>query len=114
MAPLLDPLLIVILALNFVAVGVSRIRAVINAVPFQGILLGLLPLFVYPEIGLRGHLLAAGTIILKGLVIPRFLAYAMREAEIQQEVTPVIGFMTSLLLGAAGTGLALVFSSTLP
>ena len=32
MAQLLDPFLILILAINFVALGVSRIRAVINAV----------------------------------------------------------------------------------
>ena len=42
MAQLLDPLLIMALALNFVALGVSRIRGVINAVAFQGILLGIL------------------------------------------------------------------------
>ena len=53
----LDPLLIVVLALNFVALGVSRIRAVINAVALQGILLGLFPLFMHPDLGLRGHLL---------------------------------------------------------
>ena len=57
MGQLLDPLLILALALNFVALGVSRIRAVINAVALQGILLGILPLFVHPEIGLRGILL---------------------------------------------------------
>ena len=44
---ILDPLLIVALALNFVALGVSRIRAVVNAVALQGVLLGILPLFVH-------------------------------------------------------------------
>ena len=37
----------------FVALGVSRIRAVINAVAIQGILLGILTLLVHPEIGFR-------------------------------------------------------------
>jgi hydrogenase-4 component E len=114
MAEILDPLLIVVLALNFVALGVSRIRGVINAVAFQGILLGVFPLFVHPEIGLRGFLLVSGTIVLKGLVIPRFLAHAMREANIQHEVNPIVNYMTSLLLAAVGTGLAMVFSYTLP
>ena len=36
MTALLDPLLIVILAINFFALGVSRIRGVINAVAIQG------------------------------------------------------------------------------
>jgi hydrogenase-4 component E len=116
MLQIIDPLLIAALTLNFVALGVSRIRAVINAVALQGILLGLLPFFVHQEIGLRGILLVAVTIVLKGIVIPGFLVHAMREADIQHEVKPLVNFMSSLLLGAVGTGLAmaLVFSETLP
>jgi hydrogenase-4 component E len=113
-AQFLDPLLIFVLALNFVALGVSRIRAVIHAVALQGVLLGLLPMMIHGDIGIRGILLMAATIGLKGFVIPSLLSRAMREANIQQEVHPVINFMSSLLLGAVGTGLALVFSSTLP
>jgi hydrogenase-4 component E len=125
MEQFLDPMLILALALNFVALGVSRIRAVINAVAFQGIVLGLLPLLVHAErdhgiletaaiLGLRGFLLMAATIALKGFIIPSLLFRAMREANIQHEVRPVINYMSSLLLGALGTGLALVFSGTLP
>ena len=73
-----------------------------------------MPLLVHPEIGLRGILLVVVTIGLKGFVIPRFLVHAMREANIQHEVKPVVNFMSSLLLGAVGTGLAMVFSYTLP
>jgi hydrogenase-4 component E len=113
-AQLLDPLLIVALALNFVALGVSRIRGVINAVALQGILLGILPLLAPGDIGLRGMLLVAVTIALKGFIIPRFLVRAMREADIQHEVNPVVNYTSSLLLGAVGTGLAMVFSFTLP
>jgi hydrogenase-4 component E len=114
MTALLDPLLIVILAINFFALGVSRIRGVINAVALQGILLGLFPLFVHPEIGLRGVVLMAVTIAVKGFVIPRFLAKAMREADIQHEDKPLLSYMSSLLLGALGTGLAMEFARTLP
>ena len=114
MLQFLDPLLIVALALNFVALGVSRIRAVIHAVAFQGMLLGFFPLFVHRDLGLRGVLLIFATVGLKGFVIPRYLFHAMREAEIQHEVAPVMGFTSSLLLGAIGTGLALLFSNTLP
>src|ERR1022692_132003 len=111
----LDPLLIAALALNFAALGVSRIRAVINTVALQGILLGILPLFMpQHEIGLRSIMLVVVTVGLKGFVIPGFLVRAMREANIQHEVRPVVNYMTSLLLGAIGTGLALVFSYTLP
>lgn len=114
MLQLLDLVLIVAMAFNFFALGVSRIRAVINAVALQGILLGFCALLVHSDIGLRGFLLVAVTIAVKGFVIPAFLVHAMREANIQHEVKPIVNFVSSLLLGAAGTGLALVFSSTLP
>ncbi len=114
MNQILDPLLIVVLALNFFALGVSRIRGVINAVALQGILLGVFPLFMHGDIGVRGLVLVVVTIALKGFVIPSFLVHAIREADIQHEVKPVVNYMSSLLLGAIGTGLALVFSYTLP
>lgn len=114
MEQLLDPLLIVVLALNFVALGVSRIRAVINAVALQAAVIGLFPLFLHPEIGIRGTFLIAITIGLKGIAIPMMQVRAMREAQIQHEIKPVISFMSCVLLGALGTALAIVFSYTLP
>lgn len=114
MAQILDLLLIVVLALNFVSLGVSRIRGAINAVALQGVVLGIFPLLVHPELGPRGILLVVVTIGLKGLVIPGFLAHAMREAHIHHEINPVVSFINSLLLGAVGTALAMVFSYTLP
>lgn len=114
MTQLLDPLLIIAVALNFVALGGSRIRGVINAVALQGIILGSFPLLMHHDIGLHGVVLSVVTIGLKGLVIPRFLIRAMREASIQHEVRPIVNYMTSVLLGAVGTGLAMVFSGTLP
>jgi hydrogenase-4 component E len=114
MNQILDPLLIVVLALNFVALGISRIRGVIQATALQGMVLGLLPIFVHPEIGVRGIMLMFVTIVLKGFIIPGFLVHAMREANIQHEVKPLVNYVASLLLGAAGTCLALIFSNTLP
>jgi hydrogenase-4 component E len=115
MALFIDPLLIAALALNFVALGVSQLRGVIRAVAFQGILLGVLPLLVHPDtIGLRGALLVVGTLFLKGFLIPRLLLRALSSANIRHEIEPFVGYTQSLLLGAVGTGLALLFSSTLP
>ena len=93
----LDPLLIAALALNFAALGVSRIRAVVNTVALQGILLGVLPLFMpHHEIALRNVLLIVVTVGLKGFAIPWFLIRAMREADIQHEVRPVFSYTLPL------------------
>jgi hydrogenase-4 component E len=114
----LDTLLILVLALNFFMLGVSRVRAVIHAVAYQGVLLGVMPLLVTllagQDVTIRVILLMAGVIALKGFVIPRLLFHAMREANIQREVSPLVDYIPSLLLGAVGTGLALVFASRLP
>ena len=100
--------------LNFVALATSRIRGVINAVALQGIVLGVFPLLVHPDIGFRGIVLMFVTIAVKGIVIPGFLVHAMREADIQHEVSPIVNYMTSLFLGALGTGMAMLFANTLP
>ena len=114
MLQVFDVLIILVVALNFVALGVSRIRAVINAIALQGALLGTFPIFVHSENWFRVLLLVVVTIAMKGFVIPAFLVHAMREANIRHEVKPIVGFITSLLLGAMGTGLAMIFSYRLP
>jgi hydrogenase-4 component E len=114
MEALRDPLLILIMAINFYTLGASRIRSIINAVAFQGFWLGLLIPVYHPSLDLRGIGLVLVTIALKCFVIPYFLLRAMREADIQHEVKPVVGFVGSLLLGAAGTALAMRFAYTLP
>src|SRR5437660_8267554 len=101
MDSLLDPLLILIMAINFYALGASRLRAVINAVAFQGFWLALLIVLFHPSLDLRGIGLVAVTIGLKSFVIPYYLLQAMRDADIQHEVKPVVAFVASLLLGAA-------------
>jgi hydrogenase-4 component E len=111
---LIDPLLVLVLLLNFTALAGSRLRAVIYAVAGQGVVLGLLPLFVHKDVGWRVLLLVIATITVKSVIIPRMLIYAMREVVIRREVEPIIGFIPSLLLGVIGTALALVFARTLP
>ena len=114
MAEFRDPLLILVLAVNFFALGVSRVRAVINAVALQGASIAVLALLVHSEVTLHAVLLLGATLTLKGIIIPALLFHAMREVNIQREVKPLIDYISSLLLGALGTGLAIVFSRTLP
>lgn len=107
-------LLVGILLLNLFLLGTSRIRALIHAAALQGIVLAGMPLLVGSHGGWRMALIAIATVVLKGVVIPRILRRALREAQIKREVEPLIGFVPTLLLGAAGTLLSLVFASELP
>lgn len=114
MSALVDPLLILLILSNFFALGTSRLRAIVTATAAQGLLLGALTLLVHHQLSVRPVLIAAGTILIKALLIPRLLDYAMREVAIRREVEPIVGYTFSLFAGAVGTGLAVVFAGTLP
>src|SRR6266478_5400718 len=109
-----DPLLVVLLLVNFFMLGTSRLRALINGSAAQGVLLALLVVAVHGEVTLQAALIALATIALKSIVIPSMLTRALRGAAIHREIEPVIGFVPSLLLGGLGTGLSVVFARTLP
>ncbi len=109
-----DPLLVVLLLVNFFMLGTSRLRALINGSAAQGVLLALLVVAVHGEVTLQAALIALATIALKSIVIPSMLTRALRDAAIHREIEPVIGFVPSLLLGGLGTGLSVVFARTLP
>jgi len=109
-----DPLLVLVLLINLFLLGTSRLRAVIAGSAFQGVVLGLLAVLVHEHGGLQPWLVAGAAAVVKGVVIPRLLYKAMRDVAIYREVEPFIRFIPSLLLGALGTGLAVVFSQTLP
>lgn len=117
MMPLLNPMLVVVLLLNFFTLVTSRLPTAIYIVGFQGALIGAMPLMLHSE-GEHGlwrlALLTIITALVKGIVIPRFLLYAVREVGIQREMHPLFGFIPSVLMGLAGTILALAFSSPLP
>lgn len=107
-------LLVVLVLLNFAALGSSRMSTLIRMVAIQGLLLGALPQL--RSDALSWHLIAVGamTAAIKAALIPLLLRRAMRDVRIRREVEPLLGFIPSLLLGALGTGMAVVFSSTLP
>jgi len=114
MSAVVDPVLVLVLLLNFFVLGTSRLRAVINATAIQGVLLGVLALLTHGHITLRTVLVAIATVSIKGMLIPAMLTRAMREATIKREVEPFIGFIPSLFAGAIATGLAIIFARTLP
>jgi hydrogenase-4 component E len=114
MSNIADSLLIVVLLLNFFTLGTSRVRAVITGSAAQGIVLGIVALLAHSEFGVQPLIIAAITIVLKGLLIPSMLLRALRDVGIRREVEPLIGLVPSLLVCALGTGLAVLFSNALP
>jgi hydrogenase-4 component E len=102
------------MGLNLLALGSSRLPAIIRTMAVQGVILGLLPLVIEPAFGWLVALVAFVTVVVKGFVIPTLLRRAMRTANIEREITPFIGFVPSLLLGAVGTIAAMAAARALP
>jgi hydrogenase-4 component E len=110
----LNLLLVIVLLFNFLMLGTSRVRAVIQAAAAQGMLLGAAYLTMHGAHGYRAVVLGLAMIAIKGVAIPRILVGALISQGIRREVEPFISFTASLLLGAAATGLSVVFAGTLP
>lgn len=102
------------MGLNLLALASSRLPSVIRAAAFQGLVLGLLPLLLEREFQWLVGVVAVGTVAVKGFVIPHLLRRALRAANIDREVKPLIGFVPSLLIGAAATIGAVALGDALP
>jgi len=102
------------LGMNLVALASSRLPSVIRAAALQGVVLGIMPLLLEEKLRWTFVAIAIGTIVVKGFVIPSLLRHALRAANIDREMQPLIGFVPSLLLGAAATIGMVVLSGHLP
>ncbi len=114
MSPLVNIIVGLAMGLNLLALGSSRLPSVIRAMAVQGVLLGMLPLVIETDFDWMVMLVAVVTMAVKGVLIPTLLRRAMRAANIEREMEPFIGFVPSLLLGAAGTIAAIAGARALP
>ncbi len=96
----IDGLVVVLVLTGFLLLGSSRLAESIRMVAIQGLALGFLPLLIHSqEVSVRLTLLALVSMILKGLIFPRLLFRAVREAHVRREVQPFVGFTLSLFIG---------------
>ena len=113
MADLINTLLVAVLALNLFALGTSRIQSVIRIVAAQGAILGLVTLLMHESPSFPVLLSAVAAVAIKGVLIPAIMLRSLRSADIKREVEPFIGFLPSILLGAAATAAALLVAQAL-
>ena len=108
-----DQLLVLVMLINFLVLGSSRMAIAIRAAAVQGVVLGILPGIIN---SFSWHLVAisAGIILGKGVFIPWLLFGAMNKVQIKREVEPYIGFVSTLIIGTVTTALAFVFAAKLP
>ncbi len=106
--------LIAVVLLNFVLLGSSRIAPLIRMTGLQGFIIGVLPLVGASHLEADLIIVSCLAAALKGFLFPALLLRAVRNTHIRKEVEPTFGFIATMLLGAAGTALALVFARSLP
>lgn len=100
MKTLMETVVVLLILTNLMLLGTSRLFACIRLVAFQGVVLGFLPVLVHAgHVSPRAICLAIGTIALKGVVFPRLLFRALREANIRREVDPFVGYSVSIFAG---------------
>ena len=114
MRALIEPILLAVALTNFAVLASSRLTACVRMLAVQGALLGLLSIAVERPVSFHSVALGAGTVVVKAIVLPWFLRWAMREAAVRREVEPAIGYMASLLLGAVVVGLSFAVAGRLP
>lgn len=102
------------MGLNLVALASSRLPSVIRAAAFQGMILGTLPWLLEEDFHWMVVAVGLGTVMVKGFIIPNLLRRALRAANIDREVEPLLGFVPSLLLGAMATVGAAALANELP
>lgn len=102
------------MGLNLIALASGRLPSVIRAAAAQGMVLGVLPLLLEADSHWVVWLVSAGTVAVKGFVIPHLLRRALRAASIDRDMEPLIGYVPSLLAGAAATIGAVALADVLP
>lgn len=113
MTSLVDQLIVLVMLINFAALGSGRLTVAIRATALQGVVLGILPALIH---SFSWHLVAitGGLILAKGIIIPWLLAGAIAKARISREMEPYVGYLPTLFMGAILTGLSFVFAQRLP
>lgn len=94
-----DNIMAVLILSSLALTANSRFTACISIVAFQGVALGLIPLFSHEGVSFRTTCLALLVIVVKGLVFPRLLARAVRDTNAYREAAPFIGYGVSIVIG---------------
>lgn len=102
-----DLILVLVVLTNLKLLASSRLGASIRTVAAQGVLLGLLPILAHLDaLSTRVIILAIGSMALKGVVFPWLLLRALREADVDREVQPYVGYVALLIAGVLALGAA--------
>lgn len=115
MEALVHLLMVFLILANLRLLGGTRLNVCIVTVAAQGAALGLLPILLHPlALTLHALIVAGAAVVLKGWLFPMLLKRALRDAGVEREVAPYVGFTPSLLFGVLALGLGAALARKLP
>ncbi len=97
MTQLADAALVLVLLSVLSSFAANRIPALIKIVAFQGIVVSLIPLAIGHQLSTGGLVFTGATLVIRGIVIPVAIFWAIRKVAIRREVEPIVGPQVSLL-----------------
>jgi len=111
----LDVLLLIAILTSLSMLASSRLRTCIRLISLQGVVVGILPLFLTgPSHSALGITYAVASVASRGVLFPWVLSRAQRQANVRREVEPYVGYGPSLMFGAGALALSAWLSSRLP
>ena len=110
---MIDAVLVAIVLSNLAMLGLGRLSGCIRTAALQGLLLAGLTLLAG---GTGPELIALAVMgaILKGVVFPWMMFRALREAEVNREVEPYVGFTLSVIFGLIALAGSMWLGARLP
>ena len=95
----LDAILILLVILGVFILASTRLGTMIQILGLQSLILGFVPFLLYAkDLEVYIILVSLAAIVLRGLIMPRFLFWAIRHVSVRSEASPLIGLGTTLLL----------------
>ncbi len=90
--------------------GSSRLPGLIKVLAFQGVVVSIVPLIIGHDMTTGGILFTLVTLIIRGIVIPLCIYFAIKKVAIRREVEPIVGYHASVLAGLGLIVAAMVVS----
>ncbi len=105
----IDILILGLVLTDFRLLASSRLGALIQTTVLQAIALSVcMLLMAVRPLSVYIILLSLITFTVKGVILPWLLSRAMREAYVQREIKPIIGYSASVLIGVVLLGLSFI------
>jgi hydrogenase-4 component E len=110
-----DAVLVIILLSVLLSLGSNRLKALVEIMALQGIMVSLVPILLkYHSAMHNGEIIFFQIMILiKGALIPGLLYMALKKIVIKREVEPIIGYHASLFAGLVMIMLSIIVTQKL-